>query len=161
MKLAERIGVLRTGFARTFWVANVLELFERFSFYGSKIVLAVFLAETVGLGPFGVSLVGLYGFAVYFLPILAGPFVDRYGFKKSLAACFAIFSLGYFLIGLSGLPDGAAARRGRRDEDLGRLRPPDHGDRRARSSSRASSAPSRGRRRTRRRRSATRSTTRS
>jgi len=97
---------VRGGFSRTFWVANVLELFERFSFYGSKIVLAVFLAETVGLGPFGVSLVGFYGFAVFCLPIVAGPFVDRYGFKKSLAACFAIFSVGYFLIGLSGLPMG-------------------------------------------------------
>jgi len=104
--LAARFSELKSGFARSFWVANVLELFERFSFYGSKIVLAVFLAETVGLGPFGVSLVGLYGFAVYFLPILAGPIVDRFGFKKSLAACFAIFSVGYFLIGLSGMPAG-------------------------------------------------------
>ena len=106
MDLAARFSELKSGFARTFWVANMLELFERFSFYGSKIVLAVFLAETVGLGPLGVSLVGLYGFAVYFLPIVAGPFVDRYGFRKSLAACFAIFSVGYFLIGLSGLPMG-------------------------------------------------------
>jgi dipeptide/tripeptide permease len=104
--LSARLSELKSGFARAFWVANVLELFERFSFYGSKIVLAVFLAETVGLGPLGVSLVGLYGFAVYFLPILAGPFVDRYGFKKSLAACFAIYAIGYFLIALSGLPMG-------------------------------------------------------
>ncbi len=92
MDLAARLSELKSGFARTFWVANLLELFERFSFYGSKIVLAVFLAETVGLGPFGVSLVGFYGFAVFCLPILAGPFVDRFGFRKSLAACFAIFS---------------------------------------------------------------------
>lgn len=106
MDLAARLSELKSGFARTFWVANVLELFERFSFYGSKIVLAVFLAETVGLGPLGVSLVGLYGFAVYFLPILAGPFVDRYGFRKSLAACFAIYAAGYSLIALSGLPAG-------------------------------------------------------
>jgi len=106
LDLAARLTELKTGFARSFWVANVLELFERFSFYGSKIVLAVFLAETVGLGPLGVSLVGLYGFAVYFLPILAGPFVDRYGFKKSLAACFAIYAVGYSLIALAGLPAG-------------------------------------------------------
>jgi len=106
LDLAARLSELKSGFARAFWVANVLELFERFSFYGSKIVLAVFLAETVGLGPLGVSLVGLYGFAVYFLPILAGPFVDRYGFRKSLAACSAIYAAGYFLVALSGLPMG-------------------------------------------------------
>ncbi len=107
MDVAGSLSRLRTGFARSFWVANVLELFERFSFYGSKIVLAVFLAETVGLGPFGISLVGFYGFGVFFLPILAGPFVDRYGFRRSLAACFGIFTVGYFLIALSGLPLGA------------------------------------------------------
>jgi MFS family permease len=69
-------------------------------------VLAVYLVEKVGLGPLGNTLVGLYGFAVFFLPILAGPFVDRYGFKRSLAACFSIFSLGYFAVGLAGLPAG-------------------------------------------------------
>ena len=36
----------------------------------------------------------------------AGTFVDRYGFKRSLMACFAIFCVGYFLIGLGGLPMG-------------------------------------------------------
>ncbi len=43
---------------------------------------------------------------LYFLPVLAGTVVDRFGFKRSLMACFGIFSLGYFLIGLGGLPLG-------------------------------------------------------
>ena len=106
MDLRARLTAMRTGFSRTFWVANVIELFERFAFYGSKAVLAVYLAEKVGLGTFGNTLVGLYGFAVFFLPILAGPFVDRYGFKRSLLACFSIFALGYFAVGLAGLPAG-------------------------------------------------------
>src|SRR6185295_12099971 len=42
---------LKTGFSRTFWVANVIELFERFAYYGSKAILAVYIAEQVGLGP--------------------------------------------------------------------------------------------------------------
>lgn len=106
MKLGEMLATFRTGFGRTFWVANVIELFERLAFYGSKAVLAVYLVEKVGLGPLGNTLVGLYGFAVFFLPILAGPFVDRYGFKRSLAACFFLFSLGYFSVGLAGLTAG-------------------------------------------------------
>src|SRR5439155_4416132 len=96
----------RSGFSRTFWIANTLELFERLAFYGSKAVLAVYLVEKVGLGALGNTLVGLYGFAVFFLPILAGTLVDRYGFRKSLAACFFIFTLGYFSVGLAGLPQG-------------------------------------------------------
>ena len=96
------------GFTRSFWVANTLELFERFAYYGSKAILAVFVADRVGLGPEKAGwLVGsLFNGLLYFLPILAGTIVDRYGFKKSLLACFSIFCVGYFLIGLGGLPAG-------------------------------------------------------
>ena len=100
---ASRFETIRKGFVRTFWVANTLELFERFAFYGSKAVLAVYLAEKVGLGDFGIALAGYYGSAVFFLPALAGVIVDRYGFKKSLAACFSIFSIGYFAVGFAGI----------------------------------------------------------
>ena len=107
MILTESLARLRSGFARSFWVANTLELFERLAFYGAKAVLAVYLVEKVGLGPLGNDLVGLFGFAVFFLPILAGTFVDRYGFKRSLMACFFLFSLGYFAVGLAGMSAGA------------------------------------------------------
>ena len=91
MSLAKRLGVLRSGFTPTFWVANVLELFERFAFYGSKAVLAVYLNRAVGLGTTGNDLVGIYGMLVFGLPIFAGVVVDRFGFKRSLLACFSIF----------------------------------------------------------------------
>ncbi len=98
---------VRTGFDRTYWVANVLELFERFAFYGAKAILTVYLAERVGLGAQTAgSLAGLFSGVLYSLPILAGTIVDRYGFKKSLAACFGLFCVGYFLIGLAGLAWG-------------------------------------------------------
>jgi POT family proton-dependent oligopeptide transporter len=107
MTLAQRLNVLRSGFHRTFWIANTLELFERFAFYGSKAVLAVYLAEKVGLGPqLAASLVGAFSGVLYFLPVLAGTLVDRYGFRRTLAACFGIFTIGYFLIGMAGLEFG-------------------------------------------------------
>lgn len=96
-----------SGFTRTFWVANGLELVERFAFYGAKAVLTIYLAERVGLGAQTAgSLAGLFSGVLYCLPILAGPIVDRYGFKKSLAACFSIFCVGYFLLGLAGMERG-------------------------------------------------------
>lgn len=102
-----RVREATAGFSRTFWVANTLELFERFAFYGAKAVLTIYLADRVGLGPQAAgSLAGLFSGVMYFLPILAGTVVDRYGFKKSLAACFSIFCVGYFLIGLAGLSFG-------------------------------------------------------
>jgi dipeptide/tripeptide permease len=99
---------VRTGFSRSFWVANTLELFERFAYYGSKAILSVYIAEQVGVGVEAANLlVGtLFNGLIYSLPILAGTVVDRFGFKKSLLACFSIFCVGYFLIGLAGLPIG-------------------------------------------------------
>lgn len=109
MPVSDRWRDIRGGFTRTYWIANTLELFERLAFYGSKAVLAVYLAEKVGLGAaVGASLVGLFSGVLYSLPIVAGTFVDRYGFRRTLAACFAFFTVGYFLIGLAGLPFGQA-----------------------------------------------------
>lgn len=97
---------LRSGFTSTFWVANVLELFERFAFYGTKAVLVIFLANKVGLENEAGTLAGLFSGMIFTLPIVAGVFVDRYGFRKTLMACFILFSLGYFLIGMAGLEFG-------------------------------------------------------
>ncbi len=100
---------IRTGFSPVFWIANTLELFERLAFYGSKAILSFYLANKIGLDLPSVGwLVGMFAGLTWSLPIVAGVFVDRYGFKKTLAACFAFFSLGYFLIGLGGMPAGQA-----------------------------------------------------
>jgi dipeptide/tripeptide permease len=107
MNITKTINEMKTGFLPTFWIANTLELFERFAFYGSKAVLTVYLANRVGLGVQAAgTLAGLFSGLLYSLPIIAGVFVDRYGFKKTLSACFAFFTVGYFLIGLAGLEFG-------------------------------------------------------
>jgi proton-dependent oligopeptide transporter, POT family len=103
MNLRERTGTLLNGFAPTFWVANTLELFERLAYYGAKAVLAVFIADKVGLKSEAGFLAGLFNTFLYSLPIVAGVFVDKYGFKRTLMACFAIFCIGYFLIGAAGM----------------------------------------------------------
>jgi POT family proton-dependent oligopeptide transporter len=107
MNLSQRLKEIRTGFNLNFWVANTLELFERLAFYGSKAVLSVFLATKVGLNEDAGTLAGLFSGVIYSLPIVAGVLVDRYGFKKTLMSCFAIFSVGYFLIGMAGMEYGS------------------------------------------------------
>jgi proton-dependent oligopeptide transporter, POT family len=106
--MAGFIDKARTGFSRSFWVANTLELFERFAYYGSKAILTVYLADHVGMGPntAGWLAGSLFNTLLYLLPLLAGTIVDRYGFRRSLLACFSIFCVGYLLIGLAGLPAG-------------------------------------------------------
>ena len=109
MDPAARLAELKSGFSKTFWIANTLELFERFAYYASKAVLAVYIADGIGLGPTTAGLFAgsVFNTLLYLLPPVAGTVVDRFGFKRSLMACFAIFSVGYCLIGLAGLPAGA------------------------------------------------------
>lgn len=102
MGLRQRLDEVKSGFTSDFWIANTVELFERLAFYGSKAVLTVFLVTKVGLVNDAGTLAGLFSGVIFLLPIVAGVLVDRYGFKKTLVACFAIFTVGYFLIGLAG-----------------------------------------------------------
>jgi MFS family permease len=97
---------IKTGFTRSFWVANSLELFERLAFYGQQAVLAIFLNEYLKLSEVEAgTLIGTFGFAIYFLPVLAGTFADRYGFRKALAFAFAVLSIGYLSLGIIGVPE--------------------------------------------------------
>jgi POT family proton-dependent oligopeptide transporter len=103
MNLSGQFSSIQKNFSSIFWVANGLELFERLAFYGAKAVLAVYLAEKVGLTDDAGTLTGLFSGLIYALPVFSGVLVDRYGFRKTLMACFAIFAIGYLLIGLAGL----------------------------------------------------------
>lgn len=106
MAIAQRISEFRAGFSSIFWIANTLELFERLAFYGAKAVLVTFLLERVGLVNEAATLAGIFSALIYALPIVAGVLVDRYGFRKTLMACFLIFCVGYFLIGMAGMQFG-------------------------------------------------------
>jgi dipeptide/tripeptide permease len=106
MTFNQRLTEIRSGFSSTFWIANTLELFERLAYYGSKAVLTVYLATKVGLNEEAGFLAGVFNLVLYSLPVVAGVFVDKYGFRKTLTACFAFFCVGYFLIGLAGMEYG-------------------------------------------------------
>jgi len=90
-------------FSKAFWFSNVLELFERFAFYGSKSILVIFLANKVGLGEDAGKLAGLFTSIIFGLTILAGVFVDKYGLRRTLIFCFSIFCIGYFIIAMAGM----------------------------------------------------------
>jgi dipeptide/tripeptide permease len=47
-------GILRS-FPPVFWVANVMELFERGAYYGMNSVLAIYLSDSVASGGLGFS----------------------------------------------------------------------------------------------------------
>ncbi len=92
-------------FPRTFWVANVMELFERAAYYGLNSVLAVYLTDAVakgGLGfdPQAVGFLQSIVYAVtYAVPIVGGALADRYGYRRMVLVAFALLTAGYFASG--------------------------------------------------------------
>ncbi|NOZ45223.1 MAG: peptide MFS transporter [Chlorobi bacterium] len=93
-------------FPKTFWVANTLELFERWAWYGLFMVLAVYLTGSTDTGALGFTqsqkgyLMGSVVGILYFLPVITGALADKFGYKKTLLAAFAILSSGYYMMGL-------------------------------------------------------------
>ncbi len=96
---------LLASFPKVFWVANVMELFERGAYYGMNSVLAVYLTNSVMEGGLGFTeqsvgfLQSIIYACTYVVPILGGALADRYGYRKMLIVAFALLSTGYFLAG--------------------------------------------------------------
>ncbi len=97
-------GLLRS-FPGVFWVANVMELFERAAYYGLNSVLAIYLTNSLVDGGLGFSeqsvgfLQGLIYALTYIVPILGGALADRYGYRKMLLVAFSLLAAGYFVSG--------------------------------------------------------------
>jgi len=92
-------------FPKSFWIANVMELFERAAYYGLMSVLAIYLTAETSKGGLGASeqsvgfLQSIVYAATYVLPILGGALADRYGYRKMLLFAFSFLSFGYFAAG--------------------------------------------------------------
>jgi len=86
-------------FPRSFWTANLTELFERGAYYAMASFVVLYLGQ-LGFGDYWPSnLNGILWALVYFLPILSGTIADQIGFKKSLLIAFVFLAIGYFIMG--------------------------------------------------------------
>jgi POT family proton-dependent oligopeptide transporter len=105
MSLAQRIDEVRSGFERSFWVANVSEIFERLAYYGSFASLANYLRETLNFPTQQTgTLTGIFGGMVWFLAIFGGAVADKLGFRRALSLAYLILTAAYFLLGSIGAP---------------------------------------------------------
>ena len=105
MSFSQRLAEVRTGFERSFWVANVSELFERLSYYAAFASLARYLHEALNFPTErAADLSGLFGGLVWFLAIFGGAVADRLGFRRALSLAYLILASSYFLLGSLGAP---------------------------------------------------------
>jgi len=91
--------IKNVGFPRSFWTANLTELFERGAYYAMASFVVLYLGQ-LGLGDYWPSnLNGILWALVFFLPILSGTIADQIGFKKSMLIAFVFLAAGYFVMG--------------------------------------------------------------
>ena len=119
MSFRERLEEIRTGFTAPFWVANVTQLFERLAYYGATAVLAIYLSEQLHFSKELTGwMMGIFGFVVWFLPVLGGTLADRFGFRRALMFAYLVMTIGYFLLGSVSAPWIQAARHALTDKWL-------------------------------------------
>ncbi len=108
----------RTPFPPVFWVANIIEILERFSYYGIYMGFGIYM-EYLGYSRGQLGLVqSIFLLFSYVVPVFSGTFADRYGFKKVLIVSYLaylpsilllIFTKSFSGIALTMLSIGLAA----------------------------------------------------
>ena len=88
------------SFPGTFWVANLMELFERGAYYGMNALLAVYLTDVLKFREQSVGVLQGFVYALTYIgPIFGGALAERLGYRKMLLAAFSLLALGYFAAG--------------------------------------------------------------
>ena len=94
------------GHPKGVYICFFTEMWERFSFYGMKALLLLYLTKYHLFGDTGgLNLLGAYGGLVYCLPVLGGLLADRYlGMRKAVIFGGVLLCLGHFGMAYEGSP---------------------------------------------------------
>ncbi|MBI5507221.1 MAG: MFS transporter [Deltaproteobacteria bacterium] len=85
---------------RSFWAANVSELFERVAFYGMTPMLVVYLTEARHIpDATAIRISGNFGMVTYGLAALSGFLADLLGYRRAILLAYALLSVGYLATG--------------------------------------------------------------
>lgn len=93
------------SFTPVFWIANWMELVERFAYYGVRVMLPVFMIASFAEGAPLLTHVqkgeifAFWAIVQSFVPIFSGGFADRYGYKLSIGVATVLKILGYLVMG--------------------------------------------------------------
>ncbi len=81
----------RTSFSRVFWVANFIEVLERFAYYGIYMSFGIYM-NYLGYSKAQLGFVqSLFLLFSYTVPLFAGSLADKYGFKKMLIISYLAY----------------------------------------------------------------------
>ena len=81
----------RSAFPPVFWVANLIEVLERFAYYGIYFGFGIYM-QSLGYSRGELGIVqSLFLLLSYTVPVISGTFADRYGFKKVLIVSYLAY----------------------------------------------------------------------
>jgi proton-dependent oligopeptide transporter, POT family len=89
---------------RSFWMVNIMEMFERLAYYGVRVVIPIYIAQADEIGGLHFTAVdkgqifAIWAVVQTLVPLFSGGFADRYGYKKTIAVSIAFKMLGYILM---------------------------------------------------------------
>ena len=104
------------GHPKGVFVCFFTEMWERFSFYGMKALLLLYLLKHHGFGDdMGYELIGAYGGLVYAVPVIGGLVADRWlGMRKAVVLGGVLLCLGHLGMAVEGadarIVDGVVVR---------------------------------------------------
>jgi dipeptide/tripeptide permease len=81
----------RTRFPKVFWVANSIEILERFAYYGIFMGFLMYMESLGYTREQSGRIQGLFLFVSYFIPVFSGTFADRFGFKRVLIISYLAY----------------------------------------------------------------------
>jgi len=104
----KKLMAKRTPFPRVFWVANSIEVLERFAYYGIYMGFGIYM-EHLGYTRAQLGIVqSLFLFFSYVIPVVSGSFADRFGFKKVLIVSYLAYLPSILLLMLTKSYSGIA-----------------------------------------------------
>jgi len=98
----------RTPFPKVFWIANSIEVLERFAYYGIYFGFGIYMSH-LGYTRAQLGIVqSIFLFFSYGIPVISGTFADRFGFKKVLIVSYLAYLPSILLLILTKTFSGIA-----------------------------------------------------
>jgi dipeptide/tripeptide permease len=91
-------------FPRSFWLGCVMEMWERLAYYGTRMVLPIYLCQADEPGGLHFTqaqkgtIYAIWALVQSGVPMVSGGFADRYGYKKTIAVSATINVVAFSLM---------------------------------------------------------------
>ncbi len=98
----------RTAFPPVFWVANSVEVLERFAYYGIYMGFGIYM-ESLGYSKSQLGITqSIFLFFSYVIPVFSGSLADKFGFKTMLIVSYLAYLPSILLLLLTKSSSGIA-----------------------------------------------------